>query len=143
MDYSLCNALSYNTRDLASDTGIKEVLVVYDIACQYSVHFTERREASSVLKKISSLGWDIVLTWAIGKFHLGAHIPTCYPKFSLNHKTGAGEESGETAEFVWALLNIVFTTARAQSLAHRQEHGNNAMNSRAWDVNVSVCEFRN
>jgi hypothetical protein len=35
MDYSICKALSYNMED------IPVALVMYDIMCQYRVHFKE------------------------------------------------------------------------------------------------------
>ncbi|KAH9012052.1 hypothetical protein EDB85DRAFT_1877948, partial [Lactarius pseudohatsudake] len=64
MDYSLCKALSYNMED------IPVALVMYDIMCQYGVHFQERVERSPELSLSSSLQ----LRTGIGLFHIRAHV---------------------------------------------------------------------
>jgi len=35
---------------------------------------------------------------AVGKFHLAAHVPSCFAKFSLNFVQGAGQLDGEILE---------------------------------------------
>ena len=97
MDYSLCNAMAYNTLDLATGLLILQFLVIYDVACQYSINFKTRIESSTILKQLVQ-GIILSITWAVGKFHLGAHKDECYAEFSLNHKEGAGLEDGETLE---------------------------------------------
>ena len=37
----------------------------------------------------------ISLVPAVGKWHLGAHIPECFPKYSLNFVDGIGQIDGE------------------------------------------------
>jgi hypothetical protein len=49
MDYSICKALSYNMDD------IPVALVMYDIMCQYGVHFKEQVKNSPELSLSSSL----------------------------------------------------------------------------------------
>jgi hypothetical protein len=63
MDYSLCKALSYNMED------IPVALVMYDIMCQYGVHFQEQVQKSSELSLSSSLQ----LRTGIGLFHIDCY----------------------------------------------------------------------
>ena len=44
---------------------------------------------------LQSLSWlgDLEIIPAIGKFHLSAHKPDCFPRFSLMFVTGAGHMS--------------------------------------------------
>ena len=94
MDYCTFNALAYNTKDEATTDTIQSALIIYDVACQYSLAFHRRWSESEILQSI--FAWVIgSIVWAIGKFHLGAHKETCYPKFSLNHIEGVGNEDGE------------------------------------------------
>ena len=69
MDYSICKALSYNMED------IPVALVMYDIMCQYWVHFWERVEKSLGL----SLPKSLELQTGIGLFHIHGHQDSCLP----------------------------------------------------------------
>jgi hypothetical protein len=60
MDYSVCKALSYNMEDIPA------ALVMYDIMCQYQVHFRRRVKNSLELSHPSSLE----LRKGIGLFHI-------------------------------------------------------------------------
>ncbi|KAG6372662.1 hypothetical protein JVT61DRAFT_7414 [Boletus reticuloceps] len=57
----------------------------------------------------------------IGKFHLSAHKPYCFPIFSLMFLQGAGHVDGEILETLWAPFNKVSPSARSMTLAHHQE----------------------
>ncbi|KAF8258432.1 hypothetical protein EI94DRAFT_1519298, partial [Lactarius quietus] len=69
MDYSICKALSYNMED------IPVMLVMYDIMCQYKVHFEKRVKMSPELSVPSSLE----LRTRIGLFHIHGHQDSCLP----------------------------------------------------------------
>jgi hypothetical protein len=95
IDYAICQALSHNS------IGIREALVEYDVACQWSIHFDKRLQDSSAL----SLPEDMSYIACVGKFHLGAHQASCFPMFSLNFVLGAGQQDGEILETLWSSLN--------------------------------------
>ena len=141
MDYSVFNALAYNTTDPQTGKSLKQALIVYDIACQYSVNFKKRYQASQILQMIYS--WCILtLVWAIGKFHLGAHKEECYPQYSLNHKEGSGQHEGEGAERAWSFLNGITESTTTASLASRQEHTDGGMQDNNWKIISSLGETR-
>ena len=77
VDYSVCNGLNFNSR------GLTERLLVYDVNCQYLVHFEDR------LKDASDYLWqdpDMKLLGAVGKFHLADHVDTGYLLFQMDIK---------------------------------------------------------
>jgi Kyakuja-Dileera-Zisupton transposase len=87
MDYLICQALK-------CFPGHMQALIVYDICCQWSIHFRQRVSELEFLELYDSL--EII--GAIGKWHLATHIPECFPKFSLNFVEGAGEVEGKILE---------------------------------------------
>ncbi|KAG1759239.1 hypothetical protein EDD22DRAFT_981115 [Suillus occidentalis] len=86
----------------------ERALIIYDVACQWSIHFRERVDQSYHL----SLPPSIKILPAIGKFHLSAHKLMCFARFSLNFITGAGHIDGEILETLWAPFNKISPTAK-------------------------------
>ncbi|KAI9432278.1 hypothetical protein H4582DRAFT_1821382 [Lactarius indigo] len=128
MDYSLCKALSYNMGD------IPVALVMYDIMCQYGVHFKERVEKSPELSLSSSLQ----LRTGIGLFHIHGHQDSCLPRFSPSYIPGAKQVDGEIIETLWAPLNNISRSIRGMSLAHCQEVLDAHMNHSNWKKMVRI-----
>jgi hypothetical protein len=128
MDYSLCKALSYNMGD------IPVALVMYDIMCQYGVHFQERVERSPELSLSSSLE----LRTGIGLFHIHGHQDSCLPRYSPSYIPGAKQVDGEIIETLWAPLNNVSRSIRGMSLVHRQEVLDAHMNHSNWKKLVRI-----
>jgi hypothetical protein len=69
---------------------------------------------------------------AVGKWHLAAHIPECFPKFTLNFVEGAGEVDGEIMETLWSRLDEIAGFTQAMSIAHAQEVIDDYMNDSNW-----------
>ena len=77
--------------------------------------------------------WDsIEITGAVGKWHLAAHIPKCFPKFSLNFVEGASQVEGEILETLWSKMDEVVGLTQAMSVAHHQETVDKKMNDSNW-----------
>lgn len=68
----------------------------------------------------------------VGKWHLAAHIPECFPKFTLNFVEGAGEVDGEIMETLWSRLDEIAGFTQAMSIAHAQEVIDDYMNDSNW-----------
>ncbi|KAH9035584.1 hypothetical protein EDB84DRAFT_1269414 [Lactarius hengduanensis] len=128
MDYSICKALSYNMED------IPVALVMYDIMCQYRVHFQERVKNSPELSLPSSLE----LRMGIGLFHIHGHQDSCLPRFSPSYIPGAKQVDGEIIETLWAPLNNISRSIRGMSLDHRQEVLDAHMNHSNWKKLVRI-----
>jgi len=121
MDYAICQALK-------RFPGHKLALIIYDIFCQWYIHFWERVSESEFLEF-----WEeLEITPAVGKWHLAAHVSECFHKFSLNFIEGAAEVEGEIMETLWSVLDEVAGMTQGMSLAHRQEVLDNYMNDSNW-----------
>jgi hypothetical protein len=128
VDYSICQAVSYNSN------GIQKALIIYDIACQWSVNFARRVKSHDTL----SLPAGMEILPAIGKFHLSAHKLDCFPRFSLMFIPGAGHVDGEILETLWSSFNKISPSARSMSLAHRQELYDDHMRDSNWKKLVGL-----
>src|SRR5258705_5814767 len=121
MGYSICQALKRFPRWV-------QALIIYDICCQWSIHFRQCVSESEFLELSDTLD----ITGAIGKWHLAAHIPECFPKFSLNFIEGAGQVDGEILETLWSNMDEVAGLAQAMSNAHHQETLDEHMDDSHW-----------
>jgi hypothetical protein len=130
IDYAICEALKYQTE------GMPEVLIIYDICCQWVRNFGRRVDGSPYL----SLPHSMKIIPAVGKFHLGAHIRSCFPLHSLNFVHGAGQQDGEILETLWSSLNKVSSSVRAMSKAHRHEVLDDYMRDSNWKKIVGIGE---
>ena len=132
MDYSVCKGMNFNS------CGLRECLLIYDVYCQYGVHFEDRIEAASDYlyrdPQVKMLG-------AIGKFHLADHVDSCFSKWSLNFMKGAGHIDGEIMETLWSGMNKVSGAARSMSKAHRQETLDDYMRDSNWKKTVGIGEL--
>lgn len=133
IDYSVCNALRHRTE------GMTASLVCYDVGCQWSINFLNRVKTSNHLSLPPGL--DVIS--AVGKFHLGAHIPECFALYSLNFVDGAGQQDGEIIETLWSDTNRFSGSLRAMSKAHRHEVLDDIMRDSNWKkmVNMGKSQF--
>ncbi|KAH8976523.1 hypothetical protein EDB83DRAFT_2328115 [Lactarius deliciosus] len=130
MDYSICKALSYNMEDMPV------ALVMYDIMCQYRVHFEERIKSSPELSLPSSESLE--LRMGIRLFHIHGHQDSCLPRFSPSYIPGAEQVDGEIIETLWAPLNNISRSTQGMSLVHRQEVLDAHMNHSNWKKLVRI-----
>lgn len=130
IDYAVCQAITYFK-------NATDILTIYDVCCQWSIHFAERVSKSQFLK----LWDDIRIVPAVGKFHLGAHIRECFYKFSLNFIEGAAQVDGEILETLWSVMDNVAGLTQGMSLAHRQEVLDNYMNDSNWKKMLNTCGY--
>jgi hypothetical protein len=123
-DYSVCKASQYNSSD---GNRLLQILLIYDIACQWWIYFRDRVRMSKTLS--FSEFRDLIV--AVGKFHLGSHIKPCFWKFTLNFIPGSGQIDGEIMETLWAMFNKFARMTRSMTKAHRLE----ILNDHMQDVN--------
>ena len=132
MDYSICQALKqFPDHDKA--------LIIYDICCQWIIHFQQCVAKTTTLELVDSLE----IMGAIGKWHLAAHIPSCFPMYTLNFIEGASQVDGEILETLWSGLDEIAGLALAMLASHHQETVNKYMNDNNWckAVCIGLCLF--
>lgn len=122
MDYSLCGAISLLP-------GIQSALFCYDVACQWGIKFKQRLQQGAPYLTMPP---EVQLTVAVGKFHLGAHIESCFAAYSLNFIKGAAQVDGEALEALWAPLNKSAPSTRSMSTSYRREALDWQMNESNW-----------
>jgi Kyakuja-Dileera-Zisupton transposase len=132
VDYAVCGGLSFNS------DGLPESVLIYDVNCQYFVHFDERILDA---KYFLQLDPNMKLFGAIGKFHLADHVDGCFSKWTLNFMKGVGHIDGEIMETLWSGMNKVSGAARSMSKAHRQETLDDYMRDSNWKKTVGIGEF--
>ncbi|RDB18343.1 hypothetical protein Hypma_000426 [Hypsizygus marmoreus] len=102
------------------DTELVEVVVSYDIVCQWSIKVWDRmRQYLHHMHVDHEGGRNFV--FLIPKFHLPAHIMACQTVFSFNYNTGVGRTDGEAPERGWSHINPVATSTREMGPGSRQD----------------------
>lgn len=129
IDYAICQCLS------SMKSGCR-IITIYDIACQWYRNFLKRVAAGKYL----SLPSGVHLVPAVGKWHLGAHVMECFPKFSLNFIKGVGQVDGEVLETLWSTTNKVAGTTRAMAKSHRAEVLDDNMYDSNWKKWMGIGE---
>lgn len=99
--------------------GLKRLMLSYDIACSWCVHFWERLD--ELYGDVYSLDPDAEITFVVPKFHLEAHGEDCKARFNLNSTKGAARTCGEGIEAGWADMNTIGVFTREMSTSHRHE----------------------
>ncbi|KAF9030901.1 hypothetical protein BJ165DRAFT_1317943, partial [Panaeolus papilionaceus] len=96
VDYAFVQALVRTNVDVK-----QRVTILYDIACQYSIHLRTQIDGMLAEHGLELLEID----WAIGLFHIHAHKDKCYFRYSPSFIPGLGIVDGEIMETNWSVLN--------------------------------------
>ena len=112
MDYSLMEDVR-NT----NIAGLKRLLAIYDIMCQYWKRLRLRMEESEYLE----LPLGVTILQAIGLFHIGGHVWECFSRFSPTFIPGASQIDGEILESLWSVLNEISPSTQNATIAGRIE----------------------
>lgn len=109
-------------------------LLIYDIACQYFVHFQDRIGIH--------IPFGLTVEAAIGLFHVHAHKDECFFRYATSFIPGAGIVASEILESLWSSLNSISPTARTATLAHRAEmlddHATDSNNKKMLGIVSSI-----
>jgi hypothetical protein len=112
-------------------TRIKRIVISYDVACQWSAKFWSRhRQLPSVLQLDAN---NIILVFAIPKFHLLAHKISCHCRYNFNYLFGAGRTDGEGVERLWSPLNKAAHSTKEMGRGSRHD----ALDDQCNDSNYS------
>ncbi|KAF9471357.1 hypothetical protein BDN70DRAFT_820109, partial [Pholiota conissans] len=108
VDFAFLSALRTTNTE-----GIKRVLLLYDIGCQYSVNFAARMS--------QHLPEGLTVDHGIGMFHVHGHQEQCFYRFAPSFIPGAGNVAGEILESLWSELNQISSSTRSMTLPGRAE----------------------
>ena len=128
VDGAFLNAL--NTTNIDEEQGI---LLIYDIACQYFVHFQDR------IGHLLPQGLQIDA--GIGSFHVHGHKNECFFRYGTSFIPFSGITAGEILESLWANMNTISPVVQTATLAHRSEilddHASDSNHKKA----VGLCKY--
>jgi len=117
------------------ESGIRRIVISYDIACKYDIHFMERITHPDwplfTEKQLKQLA-ETEIVWLVPKFHLASHIEGCSDKYSFNWTQDVGRTCGELVESNWAGLNGLATSTREMGFGHRRDTLCDAMGDWNW-----------
>lgn len=130
MDFSVLRGILLTNVD--PDQGL---LLIYDIICQYIVHFLERMGIH--------LPEGLQVDAAIGLFHVHAHKDDCFFRFAPTFIPGTGIVAGEILESLWSSLNSISPSARTATLGHRadiiDDHATDSNHKKMLGIISSLC----
>ena len=112
MDYMFFMSLLY--------CQLIEIVVSYDIACQWSINIWERMKTYPHWMHIDHTGTKSFY-FLIPKFPLPAHIMACQTIFSFNFNHFVGRTNGEAPERGWSQINLVATSTAKMGPGHRRD----------------------
>ncbi|PBK58209.1 hypothetical protein ARMSODRAFT_1028440 [Armillaria solidipes] len=111
MDYFILSMLSYDTPS--------DLVISYDIACQWHKNFFARMEKYLASLRLHQSECNIL--YLVPKFHLPAHILSCCNNFSFNFLAKVGQTDGEAPEWGWAATNALANSMKEMGPGSRRD----------------------
>lgn len=124
--------MSYRTE------GLPGALDIYDINCQYCKKFWARIKNRPVELGLPENINEDTLIFAVGSFHLSAHVPECFSQFSLHFVNEIGNIDGEILETLWAAFNNISPMCRPMTGSQRREIYDDFMRDSNWKKMVNI-----
>ncbi|KAF7969176.1 hypothetical protein HWV62_28190 [Athelia sp. TMB] len=118
--------------------GLRGALDIYDINCQYCRKFWERVRAHPQELGLPEHIDEATLIFAVGSFHLSAHVAECYSEFSLHFIEGIGHIDGEILETLWAAFNNISPMCRPMTASQRREIYDDFMRDSNWKKTINI-----
>lgn len=109
---------------------IRQLVVSYDIACQWSKNLAQRMQIFPHSMHID--GGRTFITFLIPKFHLPAHIEACNILYSFNLTKNVARTDGEAPERGWADINPLATSTREMGPGSRRDTVDDHFNDWNW-----------
>ncbi|KZT04662.1 uncharacterized protein LAESUDRAFT_657482, partial [Laetiporus sulphureus 93-53] len=126
MDYLFWSSMQQNTPI--------SIVVSYDIACQWSVHFWERMA-------LYEHHFDRrTITFLIPKFHLPAHQESCHLRYSFNITPQVGRTDGEAVERGWAAVNPFASSTKEMGPGSRRDLLDDIFGAYNWNKITRIAE---
>lgn len=116
--------------------GVRKILHIYDIECQYCKQMAKRFAAGKAFISLPVVEFEK----AIGMFHVHGHQDSCFFRYATSFIKGVGMVDGEILETLWSILNRISPSLRTATLAHRSEVLDDHMNDSNWKKIVFIGE---
>lgn len=110
--------------------GLATIVVMYDIACQWGIHWVTRMNEFPTELQIDLDSTEV--RKGIGKLHLPAHKGRCKEVYSLNYLPAVGRTDGEAIERAWSLTNPASFSTREMTSGHRHDTLDSLLGAINW-----------
>ena len=118
---------------------LTDLVVYYDIACQWSVKIWEHMAQYSRWLHYDRIGCKV--TFLVPKFNLLAHIEKCQILLSFNLTSGVRRTDGEAPERRWVDINRVATSTREMGPGSHWDTLNDHFGDWNWKKIVLLGKF--
>lgn len=134
VDYAVASALGNDIK-----AGITDVVVTYDIACQWGKNFQHRL---STYPLIPPLDLSTLNSFRVGipKFHLIGHGESCQCSFNLAFMDHVGMTHGESVETIWSHSTSLATWSRENGPGARHLTLDDHWNGWNWSKLTGLCK---
>ena len=96
IDYAVVSTLADDVK-----AGITDVVLTYDIGCQWGKNFSRRLSGYSSAPSLNIESLES-LRFAVPKFHIIGHGSSCQATFNLAYMDHVGMTHGEGVETIWS-----------------------------------------
>ena len=122
-----------------SEFKIRDLVVSYDIACQWSIHL------NTLLQRINPDFTEQLfndqrtrIKFLVPKFHLPAHVARCRSRYSFNYAKHVGRTDGEAPERGWAEINPIASSTKEMGPGYRRDTLDSHFNDYNWRKIVAL-----
>lgn len=122
-----------------ANTRIKNMVISYDIACQWDKKFRQRMASFPDTWAINT--GNVALTFLVPKFHLPAHIEKCHRDYSFNLTKHVGRTDGEAPERGWSKLNPLASSTKEMGPGSRRDTIGDHMGDSNWKKVTGLGEL--
>ena len=109
---------------------IRNIVMSYDIACQYSVKIWDHFDFYDDEIEIQLDGRTF--RFMVPKFHLPVHVAACQTQYSLNFNEKVGRTDGEGIERGWGNINPIASSTREMGPGSRHDRLDQVLNDLNW-----------
>ncbi|KAF8883132.1 hypothetical protein BD779DRAFT_1444238, partial [Infundibulicybe gibba] len=102
------------------DTSLTDIVVSYDIACQWSINIWARMKSYPHYLHTDYNGRK-AFYFLVPKFHLPAHVMACQTTFSFNFNRYVGRTDGEAPERGWSHNNPIASSVKEMGPGSRRD----------------------
>lgn len=122
-----------------SNSKIWDLVISYDIACQWSIHLnTWLQHINSNFSDKLFNDQHMSIKLLVPKFHLPAHIAHCRSHYSFNYSKHVGRTDGEAPECGWAEINPIASSTKEMGPGYRRDTLDSHFNDYNWQKIISL-----
>ena len=132
-DYAVASTLANDIK-----AGITDVVITYDIGCQWGKNLSQRLSDYSSAPPIDIK--SVNLRFAVPKFHIITHGASCQATFNLAYMDGVAMTHGEGVETIWASSTSLAIWSRENGPGARHLTLDDHWNGWNWRKYVGLCK---